>query len=342
MQGKKILVLGGTGFISGRLVALLNSAGATVSTLTRGNVSSDVPEIQQIKGDRRNIALLQGLANQNSFDVVIDMIAYGPEDSLDAITAFKGKVGQFIHCSSISVYMISDKPTCPITEDQWQLPEMEYDPRNPFGMDYGIQKRKCEEVLWDAHHLTNFPVTCLRPTYVGGPADPACRDYFWIERIRDGGPLLVPGEGAFQFQSVYVEDVAQAFLRSIENAEAVGQAFNVVGDEHLTLNEYLKLLMKKVGQIVPLIHMDQKDFDESELSQHTAGDVFPFNTRRHAIFGNEKIRTEIGFNATPLEVWLEHLIEWYSEKYDEHSTGYERRQQEIQLAAMLGPAGDRL
>jgi nucleoside-diphosphate-sugar epimerase len=72
---------------------------------------------------------------------------------------------------------------------------MEYNPRNPFGMDYGINKRRCEEVIWESYSKSGLPVTVIRPTFVCGPEDPARRDYFWIERILDGKPLLVPGSG---------------------------------------------------------------------------------------------------------------------------------------------------
>jgi nucleoside-diphosphate-sugar epimerase len=52
----------------------------------------------------------------------------------------------------------------------------------------------------------------LRPTYVCGPNDPMRRDYFWIQRLLDRKPVLVPGSGDHAFHPVYAGDVARAFV----------------------------------------------------------------------------------------------------------------------------------
>ena len=143
------------------------------------------------------------------YDVIYDMVAYEPAQSELSASVFYGCTGHFIHCSTVSVYMISDQVQCPVTEDQAGRARMKHWPENPFGMDYGIGKRACEEILWKKHNAKDFPVTILRPTFVSGPNDPARRDFFWAERILDGQPIPVPGCGDFCFQNVYVGDVAR-------------------------------------------------------------------------------------------------------------------------------------
>jgi nucleoside-diphosphate-sugar epimerase len=327
-----ILILGGTGFISSRLVQHLLDSGCRVTTFTRGIAKIEAAKsdkLEHVYGDRRNEADLKQALRHRTFDVVYDMVAYEPEESQLAVKVFRGKIGRFIHCSTISVYMVSSEVQCPITEDQDKAPVMEFWPRNPFGMDYGIKKRQCEEILWKAHDEKRFPVTVLRPTFVSGPNDPAKRDFFWIERILDGEPLLIPGSGDFAFQQVYVDDVARTFAKLLLYSSSIGNSYNVVAEEIFSLNDYLQALCRLLDRRPEFVHVDQEIFDRLPFSAHPHGDVFPFNTRRTTIFSLEKIKTDTIYWTTPFKEWMPATIDWFTKAYRGHSIGYERRREEL-------------
>jgi nucleoside-diphosphate-sugar epimerase len=328
----KILVIGGTGFISSQLVRSLLRANHHVAILTRGQTRSpdlQHPKLAALIADRRNESAMRNTVGNRTFDAVYDMVAYRPEDSRSAVEVFRGRVGRFIHCSTISVYMVSYEVQPPITEDQDRGALMEFFPHNPFGMAYGIDKRACERVLWDAHHATAFPVSMLRATYVCGPGDPSKRDYFWIERILDGGPLLVPGSGECAFQSVCIEDVAQAFVRLLDVPRSIGEAYNVAGEEVFSLNDYLRALGRLLGRKPELVHVDQDVFDALPFSTSPNGDVFTFNTRRTAVFSLDKIKRDLGVRFTPFMEWMPRTIEWFVKNQSGHSVGYEHRSEEL-------------
>jgi nucleoside-diphosphate-sugar epimerase len=330
-----IFMIGGTGFISGHVVRMLLEAGHRVTTFTRGKTapgSASHPHLTQRHGDRDDEAALRQALDGRTFDAVYDMIAYAPEASAAAVRVFKGRTGRFIHCSTVSVYMVSNDVRCPVTEDQAGLPLMPSWPRNPFGMTYGVQKRRCEDVLWAAHDPHTFPVSMLRPTYVSGPGDPTRRDYFWIERILDGRPLLVPGSGDCAFQLVYVEDVARAFARLLEQPASLGKAYNVAGEDLYSLNEYLLLLAGLLGREVTRVPVEQAVFDRLPFSSHPHGDVFPFNTQRTAVFSLERIRTELQYRSTPFAQWMARTIDWYRREDAAPSRGYDRRDEEVAFA----------
>jgi nucleoside-diphosphate-sugar epimerase len=329
-----LLVIGGTGFISGALVGRLLEGQHDVTILTRGHTPASFgtsARLSMVRGDRRDESVLREIAQRRVFDVVYDLVAYEPDESAAAARVFGGKVGRFVHCSTISVYMVSRRVQCPITEDQDKRPLMEYWPRNPFGMDYGIKKRQCEDMLWQAHDEKRFPVTMLRPTFVCGPNDPARRDWFWIERILDGKPLLIPGSGDFSFQNVFIDDVADAFVRVLERPTSIGQAYNVASEELYSLNEYLALIGELLGREPALVHIGQERFQQLPFSSHPRGDVFPFNVQRTAVFSIEKAKRELGFRSTPLRQWLRTMIDWYVENANEHSLGYDRRHEELEV-----------
>jgi nucleoside-diphosphate-sugar epimerase len=328
----KILVIGGTGFISSRLVELLVEAGHNVTVLTRGITSRPLPDgVDFLIGDRSSELTLESVIGRKFFDAVFDMVAYLPQESAAAVRVLKGRVARFIHCSTISVYMVSDKVECPITEDQDRAPVMNFWGRNPFGMEYGIRKRECEDLLWKAHDEKNFPVSMLRPTFVSGPGDPTKRDYFWVERILDGQPLIVPGTGKFLFQQVFVEDVARAFVSLLDQPSSVGKAYNVASEETYTLNEYLTMLATILERTLDVVHVNQEEFDDLPFSQHKAGDVFPFNVRRTALFSLDRIKADLGYRSTPFRTWMPQTISWFASRTSQHSVGYERRGEEAEF-----------
>lgn len=328
-----VLVIGGTGFISTRVVDFLSEAGHAVTMLNRGksNLGSDA-EVELLQADRHDEDRVARLLSGRRFDAVYDMVAYAPEESISVLRLLDGKAERFIHCSTISVYMVSNEVQCPITEDQAKRPEMTYFPRNPFGMDYGIQKRLCEDALWKAHEEGRFKVTMLRPPFVCGPRDPMIRDLFWIERIRDGGPLLVPGCGDHALQHVFVDDVARAFVDLLAHPSTEGRPYNVAAEEIFTLNEYLQKLSRLLGREPEFVHVPQAVFDRLPFSTNPRGDVFPFNARRTAILSLNAIQRDLGYEATPFDRWMPETIDWYDNNCRRSSHGYDLRPDEIAFA----------
>ena len=329
----KILILGGSGFISGALARRLVSDAHAVTAVTRGTRRVDAgwaAQVEWISANRGDEAALSAAVRGRAFDVVYDMIAYRPEESQIAVRVFKGSTGRFIHCSTISVYMVSAMVQCPVTEEQDHLPLMRHWPRNPFGMEYGILKRACEDVVWTHHNQETFPVTVVRPTYVSGPGDPAMRDWFWIQRLLDGGPLLVPGSGDHAFQQVYVEDVAATCAQLLGVPESMGKAYNVASREIFSLNEYLHAMGQLLNRMPELVHIGQEAFDRHPISTCPDGDVFPFNVRRTAVFSLDRITRECGYISTPWEHWMADTIRWWCAQHRD-SHGWVRRQDELQL-----------
>jgi nucleoside-diphosphate-sugar epimerase len=125
-------------------------------------------------------------------------------------------IQRYVFMSSCAVYgegldLTEDRPL--VSDDSSEL--------------YAAQKAASERVLLRMHREEGFPVVTLRPPFVYGPDNPFYREAFFWDRMRDGRPIIVPGDGSRLMQLVYVNDLVEACLLAAGRDEAVGEAFNV-------------------------------------------------------------------------------------------------------------------
>ena len=190
----RVLIIGGTGLISTAITRDLIARGDDVVLYNRGQTEVDIPEgYNTILGNRKDYAAFEAqMAEVGSFDAVIDMIGFVPDDIESAIRAFRGSIGQFIFCSTVDVYT---KParSYPIREDAERHPM----PSFP----YAYNKAKCERLLEVAHGCGDFPVTIIRPahTYGGGRGlihSLGLGGAYYFHRICNGKPIITHGDGS--------------------------------------------------------------------------------------------------------------------------------------------------
>ena len=157
----RILIIGGTGIISTGISRMLIEQGYEVVLYNRGQRHSQIGGgYSTITGDRTALAAFEDqMAEAGTFDCVIDMVCYLPEEAESAIRAFTGRTGQYVLCSTVDVYT---KPAAayPITEAAEKLPSEKFA--------YGYRKARCEELLFAAHGRGDLVVTSIRPGHTYG------------------------------------------------------------------------------------------------------------------------------------------------------------------------------
>ena len=149
----KVLFIGGTGNISTPVSRLALERGMDLYHLNRGNTKVVMSGVKTILGDINKPKELSELANHH-WDVVVNWIAFTPEDIERDISLFKGKTKQYIFISSASCYQtplsypIITEST-PLCNNLW---------------DYSYNKIKCEDRLMQAYREEGFPITIVRPS----------------------------------------------------------------------------------------------------------------------------------------------------------------------------------
>ena len=287
----KILIIGGTGLISTPLTSYLLSRGDEVTLYNRGGTVSRLPDgARVLRGDRRHYDAFENQMHRGGyFDCVIDMVGFGPQDAESAVRAFSGRTAHYVFCSTVDVYR---KPAT-------RLPYTEAESYGGLNL-YGINKVSCERILLAAHARGDFPVTIIRPAYTYGPGRallyPVGSAAGYLDRIRGGKPIIVPGDGNSLWVACHADDVARAFLAAAGNARVFGRAYHTTGEDWMTWNRYHEGVAEALGAPPPdLVHIPT-DLLLKVAPDRTASvaDNFQFNN----IFDNRAAQTDLKFRCT--------------------------------------------
>jgi len=226
----RILILGGTGFTGPHQVRYALARGHKMTLFNRGRKPTEWPgEVEELVGDRNSddLKALEG----REWDVCIDNPTSLPFWVRDAGKVLKGKIGQYIFISTISVYAsdaAAADETAPLARYAGKdaMKETQQSMRANMSL-YGPLKALSEKEVakW-------FPkkTTIVRPGLIVGPGDESDRFTYWPVRLARGGTVLAPGEGNDPVQFIDARDLAEWTIRLAES-RTIG-TFNATGPDY--------------------------------------------------------------------------------------------------------------
>jgi len=306
----KVLVIGGTGNISRRVVTALLMRNHQVTIFNRGQHSDSPPsDVRIILGDRNQTADFEQKMKVENFDVVIDMVSFNTEDVASSIRAFEGRIQHFIQCSTVMTY----GPPFPRNG----INIVETDVLNGSST-YGLGKIAADNLLLKSYRERNFPVTILKPSYTYGPGINVHRqiggDGCWIDRLRKGKPILSAGDGLNLFQFLSSHDAGEGFAEVVGRTECLGQIYNIVHPHPITWNQWHHAVAKATGTEVEIVSVAQETLVSinPERFKGLAG-----NFGHTQVFDHKKLTQVIPTfqPKTPLVESLAENIEWM-DKYN--------------------------
>jgi 2'-hydroxyisoflavone reductase len=243
---KRILILGGTGFLGPKTIAAAVARGHTVTIFNRGKREKYLPlehEVEHLYGNRdpelpadderdRDGKLLHPDATPKgleqlvgrTWDVVIDNSGYFPRMVDASARLLAGSAAQYIFISSISAY---DEYPATGGDETTRLATLADPKVETMGKEfenYGGLKVLCEQAAAAAFAGR---ATIVRPGYIVGPGDPTDRFTYWPVRVARGGEVLAPGSPDDPLQWIDVRDLA-AWLVTLAEQGTAG-TFNAVG-----------------------------------------------------------------------------------------------------------------
>lgn len=300
----KVLFIGGTGIISTAVSRQAVARGIELYHLNRGLRQPGIEGVHQITADVHRFDEAQAALKDHSFDVVVDWIAYTPDDVERDLALFRGRTKQFVFISSASAYQ--KPPSHYIITESTPL-------YNPY-WEYSRNKIACELRLQQAYREEGFPVTVVRPSLTYDPQFPIALGgwgcYTLADRLLKGRPIIVHGDGSSLWVVTHADDFARGFLGLLGNDQAIGHAFHITTDEVLTWNQIYETIADALGVEARIVHMSSEFIAQTipELTGGLLGDK-----SWSVVFDNTKIKTFVpGFQATiPFREGIRRTLAWF-------------------------------
>ena len=225
---KRILILGGTGFLGPAIVEAARARGHTLTLFNRGRTRPGLfPDIEKRQGDRDPLKG-EGLKSLETgeWDAVIDDSGFYPRMVGASARLLASRVKHYLYLSSISAY----REPSPVNGDETAPLAVLADPKvEEMGKsfeNYGGLKAACEAA---AEAALPGRTTVVRPGFIVGPDDPSGRFTYWPVRFDKGGEIAVPGAPTDPLQLIDVRDLAAWLVLLVEQG-TMGR-FNALGPE---------------------------------------------------------------------------------------------------------------
>jgi 2'-hydroxyisoflavone reductase len=242
---RRVLVLGGTGWLGRAIVRQVLANGAEVSCLARGESGAPPDGARLIRADRRTPGAYD-LA-RGDWDEVIEL-AYEPDLVGPALDALVDRAAHWTLVSSVSVYARNDQPGA---DESAALVESADPSQYP---DAKVAAERASAARLGARLLA------VRPGLIVGAGDPSDRFGYWPARLSRTGPVLVPTAAGRFVQVIDADDLAVWIERS--GREASVGVVNAVG-ETWPMTDFFRCVAETAGYDGELVEVD----DDALLAQ---------------------------------------------------------------------------
>ena len=282
-----LLIIGGTGIISTACSELAVARGFQVSLLNRSG-RTPVAGAAAIAADLQDVEATAAALKGQTWDAVVDFLAFTPADIAQRLALFRSRVGQYVFISSASAYQKPLRGHPLITESTPLV--------NPFWQ-YSRDKIGAEECLLQALREDGFPATIVRPSLTYGDTVVPLALNSWqksftaIDRLRRGRPLIIPGDGLTLWTITHNSDFARGLVGLVGRRDTIGHAFHITSDEALTWNDIYAATAEAAGVTHPRFVHIASDFLIAclpDLQGTLQGDK-----SNCALFDNTKIRRAV-------------------------------------------------
>jgi nucleoside-diphosphate-sugar epimerase len=303
----KVLFIGGTGTISTACSRLAIERGIDLTLLTRGQRATGLPSgAKSLTVDIDDADAATRALSTQSFDAVVDWIAFTPAHIERDLNLFRGRTRQFIFISSASAYQ---KPATHylITESTPLA--------NPY-WDYSRNKIACEERLMRAYRDEGFPVTIVRPSLTYGDTQITlavnswAKSYTAVDRMRRGKKVIVPGDGASLWVITHNTDFAKGLVGLLGHRQAIGHAFHITTDEVMCWDQFYRIVGEAAGVEPQLIHIPS-DFIGACVPEAYGGLIG--DKAVSVVFDNSKIKRFVPDYCATTPFWqgIRRTLAWF-------------------------------
>jgi UDP-glucose 4-epimerase len=309
LTGSRIAVIGGAGLVGSYIVDQLVETDVSevlvFDNFVRGTRSNLVQackcsKVELVVGDIRDREALRQLLEGVDYVFLLTALWLGecvsqPRDALDVNVV--GVYNVIELCQELGIKKVVYSSSASVYGDAVQIPMTEEHPFNNRTF-YGATKIAGEQFLRAFNDMYGLNYVGLRYMNIYGPRMDYKGTYVSVimkvlDRIEQGLPPIIFGDGSQSYDFIHVSDVARANLLALQS-EATDEFFNVGMGIRTTINELVTMLLEITGS--PL----QPEYRSQERMFVT-----------HRIGSIERAEKMLGFRATmPLREGLRSVVAW--------------------------------
>lgn len=311
----KVLIIGGTGFISGEIARLASEAGHEVVLYHRGEASPASP-CRALRGDRDDLPAHAAALRAERPDVVVHAIAGTEQHAHDAVRVFRGTDARLLVLGSMDVYdafqaanrgrEVSDHPL----DEASALTPIKYYYRDLMPGDAkraDYDKNLMTDVLLAAHARGEIRAAVFRCPMVYGPRDKQFpgRHGYVLRRLADGHRRLVMGlqDQGRLFTFGYVTNIAAAVVHAFGQPVVDGRIYNVGERAWRSRRRWAELYARAAG-----VELEFQLLPDELLEQDPAARNAP---PMHLLVDASRYAADTGFtDPVPLEACIERTLAW--------------------------------
>jgi len=292
-----ILIIGGSGHVSGAVARAALAGGHATWVITRGQRPLP-PGVHALTADRHDDNAMETVVAGAgvAWDLAVDCICFDLPDIRQDIALFRDRAVQLVMISTDFVYHPAHR----------RFPQPEEAPQYEETLDYGRNKRRCELAL--SEEAGDLAWTIVRPCHIYGPtSELGClpmhgRDPELIAKLRAGQPLELVGGGYFLQQPILADDLAATFLSVAFNLKSYRQIFNTAGPDIIESREYYRIVAEALGVELKVTELPV------DATRAAHPELAPFLT--HRIYNLRKLKDAgLRVPATPIAEGLRLHVE---------------------------------
>ena len=240
MTIKRICIIGGSGFVGRHIAHQLVERGYDVRVLTRDRERAKhllvLPSVEVVQA---NIYDPTELARQFAgMDAVINLVGILHETRTSSFERAHLQLAQTVldACRTVQVMRVLHMSALAAATDAPSV--------------YLRSKAEAENRVRAFHSAGHGGVTIFRPSVIFGDGDSFINLFAKLIRTL---PVVVLACPNARFQPIHVEDVARAFIDSLDQARTIGQSYDLCGPKIYTLRELIEFIAALLGKRRPII-----------------------------------------------------------------------------------------